>query len=264
MKLFRSRSSRRKRNGDITATDEFTFHMPSQFEDRRTQLEIECFKKRREINRPESKNVIRKHINSIDSLKSDGESDYESMPRVNENELCSALDRFRLHDTLSSSSSNDSKFSNQSTPSYTGSEEVNSRLQDTRQQVFPDNSPSNWTSTEILLFPEEEWARNAKKIQWTIKFSRCWENLCIVTERSVGGSYMKSAEAKVIRYVDGSLSVIGRFQRLENPDFELHLSTACHSDLQNGYVMTGHLLQGNLSLYDRLDITHFAAITREQ
>ena len=76
---------------------------------------------------------------------------------------------------------------------------------------------------------------------------------------------MKSAEAKVIHNGDGSLTITGRFKRLENPDFRLELSTELSKeDLKNGYAMTGDLHQGDLSRFGRLDVTHFAAINQDQ
>lgn len=76
---------------------------------------------------------------------------------------------------------------------------------------------------------------------------------------------MKSAEAKVVHNADGSLTITGRFKRLENPDFRLELSTKLsRHDVKLGYAMTGDLLQGDLLQFGRLDVTHFAAINKDQ
>ncbi|XP_076825431.1 uncharacterized protein LOC143471004 [Clavelina lepadiformis] len=121
------------------------------------------------------------------------------------------------------------------------------------------------SSSRILLFPEEEWARNAPGIQWSIKINRWWKRYCTVTEIRAGGRQSISAVGKIVQNRDGTLTILGRFKRNEYPDFRLHLTArVTKDDFEHGYVMTGALQLGDLKGQGSMEITHFAVMPRYQ
>uniref|UniRef100_H2ZIM2 Uncharacterized protein n=1 Tax=Ciona savignyi TaxID=51511 RepID=H2ZIM2_CIOSA len=120
-------------------------------------------------------------------------------------------------------------------------------------------------SSKVLLFPEEEWARNAYGIQWGIKMNRWWKRYCTITEHRAGGRPAVSALGKIVQNRDGTLTILGRFKRNKDPDFRLHLSgRVTKDDFERGYLMTGALQLGDLKGEGRLEITHFAVVPRHQ
>lgn len=171
MKFFGVNSKRK--GSESSAFDEFSFHVPAEeIKPSKKRIEVECFKKKREF----KPNMISQHINSLESLKSDSDSDYDSMPRSEESDLCISLSKFRLEDTLPHyyeripspvSTSSD----------YGSCESAHRRLHECNSSDSMINmAQSTCAVTKVMLFPEEEWARNAKSIQWTIKFNR-WVSL---------------------------------------------------------------------------------------
>ncbi|XP_002130562.2 uncharacterized protein LOC100181880 [Ciona intestinalis] len=121
------------------------------------------------------------------------------------------------------------------------------------------------SSSKVLLFPEEEWARNAYGIQWEIKMNRWWKRYCTITEHRAGGRAAVSAVGKIVQNRDGTLTILGRFKRNKDPDFRLHLSgRVTKDDFERGYLMTGALQLGDLKGEGRLEITHFAVVPRHQ
>nr|CAB3262692.1 uncharacterized protein LOC100181880 [Phallusia mammillata] len=120
-------------------------------------------------------------------------------------------------------------------------------------------------STRVMLFPEEEWAKNAPGIQWSIKMNRWWKRYCTVTEMRAGGRRVISSLGKVTQNRDGTLTIAGHFKRNKDPDFRLHLSArVTKDDFERGYVMTGALQLGDLKGEGRMEITHFAVVPRYQ
>ena len=170
MKFF-GVSSKRK-GGESAVGDEFSFHVPTEARPSGKRIEVECYRKKREF-KPD---MISQHINSLESLKSDTDSDYDSMPRSEESDICISLSKFRLEDTLPHFY--EKLPSPVSTTSGCSSPENTHRLLRACDSVESNDSmidmaQSTCAVTKVMLFPEEAWARNAKSVQWTIKFNRC-------------------------------------------------------------------------------------------
>lgn len=172
MKFFGVNSKRK--GGESTAVGEFSFHVPTEeVKPSGKRIEVECFRKKREF----KPNMISQHINSLESLKSDtdvaSDSDYDSMPRSEESDICVSLSKFRLEDTLPHYYE---RIPSPASSECGSCENTHRRLRE-RASVdsydsMIDTAQSSCAVTKVMLFPEEEWARNAKSIQWTIKFNR--------------------------------------------------------------------------------------------
>ena len=72
-----------------------------------------------------------------------------------------------------------------------------------------------------------------------------------------------SVTARIKHNQDGTVTVKGRFKRISEPDFRLHLSAdISRDDFERGYLMTGALQLGDLKGKGELAITHFAVLPR--
>ncbi|XP_046988660.1 uncharacterized protein LOC124594335 [Schistocerca americana] len=114
---------------------------------------------------------------------------------------------------------------------------------------------------DVLLFPEEGWARSASSSYWTLTPAWWSRSRCKVVE--VAGTRRYSAQAKMVDTGSGSLYIIGTFKRVSpDPDFKLYLtSSVSPSDFNMGYSMTGTLERGCRSS-NTFQTTHFAVIRR--
>lgn len=246
-----------KRYGDTSALDEFSFHAPQHCDMRNVRLELDCFKKRKEYRR----SIVKDHsktINSIESVKtdSDSESTYNNTRTSDAVDLC-----VDLADSISNMDIDEFYPS----PCKQRKRSVYDEYWDALGQSQCDTilTGSKCSTAKVLLYPEEEWAKNARTVQWTLKVNRWWKRYCTVIESSLGGSQTHSTVGRISQNRDGTLTITGHFKRKENPDFKLHLSAIITpSDIQNGYLMTGALQQGDLKRSKSMEITHFAVIPK--
>ncbi|KAL1115719.1 hypothetical protein AAG570_006009, partial [Ranatra chinensis] len=115
---------------------------------------------------------------------------------------------------------------------------------------------------QVLLYPEEGWARSAASSYWTL--APCWWNKsrCKVVE--IAGTRRYTTRAKLIESEKGNLYIIGSFHKsVPDPDFKLWLtSSVSPSDQNMGYYMTGSLDRGDRATTSTYQTTHFAVITR--
>ncbi|XP_039273529.2 uncharacterized protein LOC120347569 [Styela clava] len=250
-----------RRYGEISALDEFSYHVPEHCDMGHARLEIDCFKKKKEYRKSKINN-FRRHKNSLESLKSESDSECHHST-TQEIDLCLATVHYDLGVT-GIVENIDEKF--YPTP-YDNKSEL---FKSTYEQYCAANEKCNTilsgtkcTTAKVLLYPEEEWAKNAKTVQWTIKLNRWWKRYCTVVESCAGGTQTHSAVARISQNRDGTLTITGRFKRLDTPDFKLHLSARIsQSDIQNGYLMTGALQQGDIKRSIGMEITHFAVIPK--
>lgn len=248
-----------KRYGDTSALDEFSFHVPQHCDMKHARLEVDCFKKKKEYR----KSIVKDHtktIHSVESVKSDSDTDssYGRSRMSQDIDLCVELEQALSNDEI------DNFFP---PPCEQRKRSVYDEYWDALGQSADQcNTILNGTkcsSAKVLLYPEEEWAKNARTVQWTLKINRWWKRYCTVVESSLGGSRTHSAVGRISQNRDGTLTITGRFKRSENPDFKLHLSARIsQSDVQNGYLMTGALQQGDLKRNKGMEITHFAVIPK--
>ncbi|XP_039273314.2 uncharacterized protein LOC120347419 [Styela clava] len=248
MKIFGS-SLFQRRSGETSALGEFNFQVTPRKDTRPAQLEVDCFKKKREFYEENSfsrKSIhkVRQNFNgNFKNLKYENDSDYGSMPREQENEVSYDPEKLLFHKP----------------------EQIFDLIplnRDVTQYEEDFSIFRNYERVKVQLHPEEEWARNAKTVWWTIKFSRLWKNICIVTESSIGGSLVFSTEAKLSFCQDDNVKITGTFNRIKSPDFELTLtSKLSENDNRRGYVMIGSLKQG-LAKDGKLETTHYATVMK--
>ncbi|XP_046421165.1 uncharacterized protein [Neodiprion pinetum] len=114
---------------------------------------------------------------------------------------------------------------------------------------------------QVLLFPEEGWARSASSSYWTLTPFWWSRSRCKVVE--VAGTRRYSTQAKMVDTGTGTLYIIGSFKRMTtDPDFKLYLtSNVSSSDFNMGYSMTGTLERG-CKKTNSFQMTHFAVIRR--
>ncbi|KAF3422345.1 hypothetical protein E2986_12494 [Frieseomelitta varia] len=119
----------------------------------------------------------------------------------------------------------------------------------------------NGAHKEVLLFPEEGWARSASSSYWTLTPFWWSRSRCKVVE--VAGTRRYSTQAKMVDTGTGTLYIIGSFKRMTtDPDFKLYLtSNVSSSDFNMGYSMTGTLERG-CKKTNTFQMTHFAVIRR--
>ncbi|XP_029662638.1 uncharacterized protein LOC115235172 [Formica exsecta] len=115
--------------------------------------------------------------------------------------------------------------------------------------------------SQVLLFPEEGWARSASSSYWTLTPFWWSRSRCKVVE--VAGTRRYSTQAKMVDTGTGTLYIIGSFKRMTtDPDFKLYLtSNVSSSDFNMGYSMTGTLERG-CKKTNSFQMTHFAVIRR--
>ncbi|KAG7197804.1 hypothetical protein KM043_001618 [Ampulex compressa] len=115
--------------------------------------------------------------------------------------------------------------------------------------------------SDVLLFPEEGWARSASSSYWTLTPFWWSRSRCKVVE--VAGTRRYSTQAKMVDTGTGTLYIIGSFKRMTtDPDFKLYLtSNVSPSDFNMGYSMTGTLERG-CKKTNSFQMTHFAVIRR--
>lgn len=155
-----------KRHGDTSALNEFSFHVPQHCDARNVRLEVDCFKKRKEYR----KSIVTDHtktVNSVESMKTD--SDYE----------CS-LTRRGMSDDIALCVDLEDSFANCNLgdffppPCKQRKRSIYDDYWDAlgRSQCETLLTGPKCTTAKVLLYPEEEWAKNAKTVQWTIKVNR--------------------------------------------------------------------------------------------
>ncbi|KAL4703525.1 hypothetical protein ACJJTC_010145 [Scirpophaga incertulas] len=77
---------------------------------------------------------------------------------------------------------------------------------------------------EVLLFPEEGWARSASSSYWTLQ--PCWwrRTRCKVVE--VAGTRRHSTHARMVVSGGNAVHIVGTFKHLgTDADFKLYLTT---------------------------------------
>lgn len=279
MRLFGPDSSNRisgRRRGDTSAFDEFTYHVPGHCDVRQSRLEVECFRRKSEFNHNRNNNFITQGLTSIERLKSSYEVGVDNTGTCDFG-LCLAKENFQrkslclARDNLMAPGKTNKRREKPRPLSYDQSRrsqlfvtspcDVNGNVTEKSKKVLNVHS-SKCAAIKVVLHPEEEWAKNAKTVQWNIKLNRWWKRYCTVTESCAGGKQGISALAKITQNRDGTLTIAGRFKRAENPDFTLHLTARVMTeDIQNGYLMTGALQQGDKAT-SSMEITHFAAIPK--
>lgn len=258
MGVFGQNSNRARRRGEISALDEFSYHVPEHCDVRTTRLEIDCFKKKREFVPRKNTQMISKHDNSLESLRSECDSDIDQISQ--EIDICLSANEYDLSPIFPISEENE----------YPPQNGLDCQFANIYDAPIPEKcqkmlSHPKCTSTKVLLYPEEEWAKNARTVQWTIKINKWWKRYCTVIECGIGGLPNHSAAGKICQNRDGTLTITGRFKRPENPDFKLHLTAqVSKNDSQKGYVMTGALQLGDTKKNGSMEITHFAAIPKHQ
>ncbi|KYM94750.1 hypothetical protein ALC62_14601 [Cyphomyrmex costatus] len=76
--------------------------------------------------------------------------------------------------------------------------------------------------SQVLLFPEEGWARSASSSYWTLTPFWWSRSRCKVVE--VAGTRRYSTQAKMVDTGTGTLYIIGSFKRMTiDPDFKVHI-----------------------------------------
>ncbi|CAG7823884.1 unnamed protein product [Allacma fusca] len=129
--------------------------------------------------------------------------------------------------------------------------------------VEMDRHINSWEElTQLLLFPEESWARSATTAYWLLSVSWWSRSRCRITE--VSGSQKRSARAKIHEIEDSTLCIIGSFKTGAEPDFKLVLtSDVAQEDFNMGYSLTGLLERGDRRKYG-LQPSHFVAVRRKE
>ncbi|XP_076315555.1 uncharacterized protein LOC143228115 [Tachypleus tridentatus] len=114
---------------------------------------------------------------------------------------------------------------------------------------------------QILLYPDEGWARNAPMSFWVLKRPWWSRSACKITE--ICGTRRHSARGKIADLGLGTMCIKGRFKGNEEPDFKMYLTShVTNADFRLGYSMTGTLERGNKKL-GNLKFTHFAMLPRK-
>lgn len=159
-------------NREISAYDDFSFHVPENDRTKLGRLELDCFKKKVEYRRSDVNDMYlsQQKGNSSGSLKSDSEmSDFEDFTKM-ENNFCIAFNNLEISEMTSTGQENHGSPYVNRYDGYGDRFSDSSSREKCRKTLS--SHASKCTTAKVLLYPEEEWAKNATTVQWTIKLNK--------------------------------------------------------------------------------------------